>query len=164
MRATILLTIVIVGLSPAAQAQSAAERVRVSVNGATQPTTRTVSQSFSLTKNLEKAPITAGIDLAGSPLFDVGVSVRLIQRLAVGVAVSSLSRTVDGTVNAKIPHPFYFNALRTIDASLSGLKQSEMAVHIAATYFIPISPKLRVSRARCASSSSKRPLATAQTS
>ena len=145
MRATLLIAAAgIVGLSHTALAQSGAERFRVSVNGAVQVTARTASQKFSLTKNLESAPIGVDISLASAPLFDVGGSVRLVHRLAVGVAVSSLSRTVDGSVDAKIAHPFFFNAPRSVAGTLSNLKQSERAVHVAAVYFIPLPHTLEI--------------------
>ena len=136
MRATAVLAIIgLVGVAQAAQAQ---ERIRIGVNGVELVTTRTLSQDFSLTKNLEKAPIGADIDLPSSPLFDVGASVRLVKGLAVGIAYSSLSHTVGGTVDAQIPHPFYYSKLRDIGGNISGLNETEKAVHVAVFYFIPL--------------------------
>jgi hypothetical protein len=142
-RAPIVLALAsLFGFASLVQAQG--PNVRVSVNGLSQTTTRTLSQSFSLTKNLEKAPIETTIDVTSTPLFDVGLSVRLVNHVAAGVAYTSASRTVVGTVDAQIPHPFYFNAPRPISGSLSGLTRNEMALHVAVIYYIPVTEWLDV--------------------
>jgi hypothetical protein len=158
MRRTILAAICLTGLAPSAhaqsrpptpsrplaQARSSKERIRISVNAADQVTTRTLTQSFSVPINVEAAPIATSIGVARVPLFDIGGSYRFVNRLAVGVSVSSLSRDVDGTLDAKIPHPFYFNALRPISGNLSGLQHKETDVHVYAMYFVPVGRKLTV--------------------
>lgn len=143
MRAPILAALCLAGLAHSAYAQSG-DRIRISVNAADQVTSRTLTQSFSVPINVETAPITSSIDLASSPMFDIGGSYRFLNRLAVGVSVSSLSRDVDGTLDAKIPHPFYFSQLRPISGNLSGLQHKEIGVHIYAMYIVPIGGKLDV--------------------
>jgi hypothetical protein len=142
-RATVFAALCLVALAPGVQAQSTG-RVRISVNAADQVTSRTLTQSFSVPINVEPAPISTSIDLARAPMFDVGGSFRFLNRLAAGVSVSSLSRDVDGTLDAKIPHPFFFNLPRTVDGDLSGLQHKETGVHIYAMYFVPIGGKLDI--------------------
>lgn len=142
MRATLLTMLCVVGLAQGASAQS--ERVRISVNAAAQVTSRTLTQSFTVPINVEPASISTSIDQASAPLFDIGGSYRFVTRLAVGVSVSSLSRNVDGTLDAKIPHPFFFNVPRSISGDLSGLQRKETGVHIYAMYFIPVGGKLDI--------------------
>jgi hypothetical protein len=142
-RAALLAALCIAGLAGTAHAQSGG-RLRISVNAADQVTSRTLTQSFNSTINVELAPISTSIDLTSAPLFDIGGSYRFLKRLAAGVSYSSLSRDVDGTLDAKIPHPFFFNMPRSISGDLSGLHHKEMGVHIYAMYFIPVSRKLDV--------------------
>lgn len=107
-------------------------------------TTHTLTQSFGVPINLETAPITTSIDLSSAPMFDIGGSYRFLNRLAAGVSVSSLSRHVNGTLDANIPHPFYFNAPRAIDGNLSRLQHKETGIHVYAMYFIPVGRKLNL--------------------
>ena len=122
-----------------AQAQTSGwdGRVRISVNGAEQLSARTITQAFAVQKNLESAPIEVTLEERRAPLFDVGATVRLAGGFAVGVAVSALSRDVRGTVDARIPHPFFFNQPRHIAGTIDTVSHSEKAVHIDAAYIVP---------------------------
>jgi hypothetical protein len=142
-RASFLVALCIVGVAHSAHAQSG-ERLRFSINVADQVTSRTLNQNFSVPINAEPAPIATSIDLSSAPMFDIGGSYRFLHRLAAGLSVTSLSRDVDGTLDAQVPHPFFFNKLRPINGDLSGLQHKETAVHIYAMYFIPVTSKLDV--------------------
>lgn len=143
MRAAFLSMLCLAAVALPASAQSPG-RIRISVNAADQVTSRTLTQSFTLPINVESAPISTSIDQASAPMFDVGGSYRFLARLAAGVSVSSLSRDVDGTLNGKIPHPFFFNLPRTISGDLSGLQHKETGVHIYAMYLVPIGSRLDI--------------------
>ena len=142
-RASFFAALCIIGLAHSAHAQSG-ERLRFSINVADQVTSRTLTQSFTVPINVEPAPIATSIDLKSAPMFDIGGSYRFLHHLAAGLSVTSLSRNVDGTLNAQIPHPFFFNQLRSISGGLSGLQHKETGVHIYAMYFIPVNRKLDV--------------------
>lgn len=143
MRVAVLTVLCLVGLSHAGHAQSG-DRLRVSVNAAAQVTSRTLTQSFSVPINVESAPISTSLDLKRAPMFDIGASYRMVKRLAVGVSATALSRNIDGTLDAKIPHPFFFTAFRPISADLSGLTHKEVGAHIYAMYFVPAGNKLDI--------------------
>ncbi len=122
-----------------AQARTAARQAptwssTIGVNAVVQ-TGRTESQSFSIEKNLEQAPITATLSLERAALFDISVGVTHARsRLGGSVSVSSLSRNFGGAVGAQIPHPFFFNTPRPVNGSVSGLLDTELVLHVAATY------------------------------
>lgn len=139
MRAAVIATLCIAAVAPAAHAQG---RLRISINAADQVTSRTLNQSFTVPINVEDAPITTGIKIANAPMFDIGASYRFLNQLAAGLSVSTLSRDIDGTLTAQIPHPFYFKLPRTIDGTVSGMHHQETGVHVYAMYFIPIGAKL----------------------
>jgi hypothetical protein len=143
MRATLLTALCAVAVAAPVHAQTSG-RIRISVNVAQQVTSRSLDQSFSVPINVESAPITSSIDVPSAPLFDIGGSYRLIDRLSVGVAVSSLSRNVSASVDAQIPHPFFFNTLRPISGELTALQHKERAVHISALYVVPAGTKVDI--------------------
>ncbi len=139
MRAAIIASLCLVAAAPAAHAQG---RLRISINAADQVTSRTLSQNFTVPINVENAPIATSVEIANAPMFDIGASYRFLNRLAAGLSVSTLSRDVDGTLDAKIPHPFYFNMLRPISGTVPGMHHQETGVHVYAMYFIPLGGKL----------------------
>jgi hypothetical protein len=142
-RVAVLTALCLVGFSHAGHAQSG-DRLRVSVNAAAQVTSRTLTQSFSVPINVESASISTSLDLKSAPMFDIGASYRIVKRLAVGVSATSLSRDIDGTLDAKIPHPFFFSTFRPVSGDLSGLTNKEVGAHIYAMYFIPAGDKLDI--------------------
>jgi hypothetical protein len=127
-----LLTAVLTAASAYAQT-SDTSRFRVSLNGGGQVSGKTVSQSFSVQKNLESAPVTADMSAKRAPTFDGGIVVRIFGPLAVGFAVSYLTHDSTADITAKIPHPFFFNQPRTITGS-APVTRTEGAGHIEAAY------------------------------
>jgi hypothetical protein len=57
-------------------------------------------------KNIEPAPIAAELSPTTVPLFDGGIVVRIAGNLGAGVAFSSLTRTDEAQITARIPHPY----------------------------------------------------------
>jgi len=117
----------------AAFGQSDTGRFRVSINGGGQVSSNTVSQSFSVQKNLEAAPITVDMSAKRAPIFDAGIVVRIAGPLAVGFAVSYLTHDSTASITADIPHPFFFNRPRSISGS-TPVSRTEGAGHIEAVY------------------------------
>ena len=110
-------------------------RGTIGVSGGVQTIGRTEAQHFVVQKNLEDAPIAASLDLARAAVYDVGLTVMLVQgRLGASVSVSSASRRFGGDVTAQIPHPFFFNTPRPVSGSVARLLNTEAAVHLDATY------------------------------
>jgi hypothetical protein len=135
MRAALLLALATIFTSvEIANAQPSPGRVQVAINGALTATNQTISQDFSVQKNVEAATIATDIRLTRSPLLEAGVRVRLVGGLHLGLAVSSWSRSTEGALDARIPHPFFFNQPRELDGLVTGLTHKETAVHIEAAY------------------------------
>jgi hypothetical protein len=108
-------------------------RARVGFSGGIQSDTAGLSQSLTVTKNAESAPVTAELASAAVPLFEGGVVVRLAGNLGAGVAISSVARTDDAEIQARIPHPFFFNQQRQISGT-AALEHKELATHLSAVY------------------------------
>jgi len=110
------------------------DRFSILVDGGAQLAVGSFGQSFTLTKNVESAPVTTDLKVGTSGFFDAGVRMRFARRLSVGVVGFASSGTAAGTVDAKVPHPFYFNQSRDVSGSLSGLSRKEAGVHVELAY------------------------------
>jgi hypothetical protein len=140
------LVLLAVAACPAiASAQDVDSRFRIGVSGGIQTKGDTVSQNFTVTKNVEPATIAAQAPLDQAPMFDVGGWVRLFGRVGAGVAFSRISRSADATIDARIPHPFYFQQLRPINGTQGGVDEQETAVHIDLVVLAAATPTLEVS-------------------
>jgi hypothetical protein len=125
-----------------ASAQTTAPRVYVSVNGGIQRSDNTVSQSFSVQKNFEDAPISVDIDEKSGVLVDGGVVFRLIGPIGMGFDLSVVTHDTDAGVTASVPHPFFFRQPRNIEGTTPATRR-EVAGHIQAVYLVP-GPRLDV--------------------
>jgi hypothetical protein len=132
---------------PAANAQSAGRttpRVRVSIDAGAQSSLITFAGSTTKAVNLEKGAIDTTYDVSIGHLFGGGVLVRVARRFGVAVAVSSFVKRQDATVAASIPHPFFYNAPRSIDGTAAGLERNELVTHLQAAYVISSRGKLEI--------------------
>lgn len=119
-------------------------RVTISVSGAQQAARSSFSQISTLRVNQEDGSVEVGYVRQNSPLWDVGVGVKVQDRLWVTVAVSSLSKKSDALVSAEIPHPLFFGQQRAVDGTVSGVTHRETAVHVDAAWGLPVEGKLSV--------------------
>lgn len=130
-----------------ALAQSSAPRGALSINGGLQ----TAAGEFSDTVNFghelfgpEDATVETRYPGSDGALFDVGGSVRVWRNLGVGASVSWLTRETDADVEGQLPHPFRFESPRGVSGAAAGLARAEAAVHVQASWVIPVGPSLAV--------------------
>lgn len=121
-----------------AVAQSArrgdAGRVWVSLNGGAQMPSRTFTETSTLVVNREDGQVTADYTVRNAALFDVGGSVKVTSKLRVALAVSSFASKSGVDVAARLPHPLFFDRLRDVSGTASGLTRKETAVHLDAMF------------------------------
>lgn len=129
--------------APAA-AQAPEPRVFVGFDAGVQPAGSAISDRIEWLVHLETA--TAGLDYAAdaAPWFGGGIGVRVWKRLGVGVAFSRFNRTDSATIEARIPHPFFFERPRSISGEAGSLDASETAIHGQIMYFVPTKGRLRL--------------------
>jgi hypothetical protein len=108
-------------------------RFFVSVNGGLEASDTTVSQSFSVEKNLEPAPITVDASATRGALFDGGFVMRVKGRFGAGIAASYVTGHRTADISAKIPYQFLFNQPRTVTGT-APLRHTGTAAHIEAAY------------------------------
>lgn len=135
-------TLGLVFTAAAAHGQAPAPRVLVSVGGGVQAGGEALADGRAFDVNAETAVIESRHPFRAGALFDGGVDVRLWRRVAAGVSVSHFSAASTTSVDARIPHPFQFNAHREIDGSTSA-RRSETGVHAQVRYHLPLQGRLR---------------------
>jgi hypothetical protein len=81
------------------------------------------------------------------PGFEVDAGGRVWRSLAIGVGVSRFSKDTAGSVSAQVPHPFFFNRPRAVSGDASGLTREETALHLQASWMVPLRNRLQLALA-----------------
>jgi hypothetical protein len=102
--------------------------------------TRTDSVNFEL--YAETGTFEATQTIGPDPVFDGGVAMRLWRRMAVGVAVSHAQGQTDATIDALVPHPFFFGFHREAHGTANNLDHRELGVHLQGQFWIPLSSSI----------------------
>lgn len=101
---------------------------------------RTDTVTFDL--HAETGTLETTQSIGPDPMFDGGAAVRLSRQAAVGVAVSYAQGRTDATIDALIPHPFFFDFHRQAQGTASDLAHRELGVHLQGQFWIPLSPSI----------------------
>jgi hypothetical protein len=115
----------------------------VSFNGFYETRASTIETTTTPTINQEPAVLTTTARLPRGPLLDMTVGGRIKGNLGIGFSFSYYERSVEGRVVGDIPHPFYFNQPRRLDATLP-LDHQNLAVHMHAMWLLPISKSFQM--------------------
>lgn len=75
---------------------------------------------------------------------DVLLAQPIVGPIGVGVGVDYYVRSQHATVDAHVPHPFFFNQLRTGTFETDGLSAHEAAIHIPAVWMPRVAGPLRI--------------------
>ncbi len=111
----------------------------VSFNGATQATATTFTDNVGFIEFHEDADFDADYAVGTGAVFDGGAGVRLANGIGFGVAVSRFERLDPVSLDARIPHPFFFNRPRSLTGSEPDLTRLETAVHVEVRWFESVS-------------------------
>jgi hypothetical protein len=140
----IVVAVLLAGAAPARAQLQWGDRGYAMVSGTFQP-----SSSFAETVRpidfAEASLVDTGYKTGLTAGFDAGGGVRVWRNLAIGVDVSRFSKTVDASVSAQVPHPFFFNRARAVSGDASGVKRDEIAAHVQALWMMPLRNRLQVS-------------------
>src|SRR5206468_2309617 len=88
------------------------------------------STSLDFTLYAQATSFDTAYRLPGALAFDGHGGIRFWRALGVEVALSSCRRKGDATISASLPHPFFFDRPRALDASVPDLQRSERGIHI----------------------------------
>lgn len=73
---------------------------------------------------------------------DFGVRRSVWQQLGVGLEISTFSKTTNTSGTATLPDPLFFNRPNTVGIAASGLKHTEVGIHIPISWTVPVSEKI----------------------
>jgi hypothetical protein len=96
------------------------------------------------TTNVENGTLTTDYGGKHPIAADVVVGGRVWNALSVSVGVSYATQRADAAISALVPHPFVFNAPRSVSGVASGIVKDELAVHVDAGWTMPAAGPLRI--------------------
>ncbi len=108
----------------------AEDRVRLILNSALSPATRSFSQTITYTEFVETATVKAQYETKSAFSPDVGAQVQLFRKLGLYAAFTSTRRDEKGSYSASLPHPLYLDRPRSLQGDLAGYGYRERAVHV----------------------------------
>lgn len=79
------------------------------------------------------------------PFFDAGAAVRLFRGLHAGMAVSILNDIGTGKLTAQVPHPLFFNQMRTMTADIQNITRKETGEHFQVSWTAAVAGGLEFS-------------------
>lgn len=138
--------IVIMSCTSTALAQTSIRPAKgfITVNGGYQLTTNDFADGATKRENAEDGRFDTTYVVKGGPAFDVAGGGLLWRQLGVGVGVSRFSVSTPSSLQATIPHPFFFNRARAVSGQIADLKREELAVHVQARGVFPVGTRLQV--------------------
>ena len=120
-------------------------RLFIDINGGLQVTSTDFTDNIVITEFVEDGDLDATYGIDSGVILDIGGGVRLPGNLGVGVGFSRFDRRNDARVDARIPHPFFFDRDRSITGSATNLTRTETAVHVQLRWFAPLRSRVSVS-------------------
>ena len=107
----------------------------ISFNGGTQATSTSFSDNIVYPEFHEVADFNAAYGVGTGVVYDASGGVRLPSGLGFGVGVSRFDKLDPVSIDARVPHPFFFNRPRSLNGSESDLARMETAVHLEIRWF-----------------------------
>jgi hypothetical protein len=129
-------TLAIIWTAAPAAAQMGEDRMVVSVNAGYQGASNTFSDHLEFEEFTETGTTDARYPIGNGFMFDGGAAVRLWRGFGVGLAFSSFSRDEIAQTDTRVPHPFFDDRERAIDADVDGIARSETSFHVQARYVV----------------------------
>jgi hypothetical protein len=145
---SVLVLAVLFAAAPAAHAQSPfsgsfwKDKTFINANAGYQVTSEDVDSASDFTVYDEAASLTGQQSLESAPIFDVSAGYRLGRTWAVAVGLSRYSNDGPLRVSALVPHPAFYDQLRTVNVVADGARHSELAVNLMYVYLMPMTRKI----------------------
>lgn len=139
----------LLGFTHSAVAQSALtrpweDRVFGGINFGVQAASSDVEENSTFVVYDEDGRLSTRSGFGSSPLFDVSLGVRAWRNFGVALGFTSTSTSDDGELQADIPHPIFFDRLRSVSANVGGLDRREQAYHVMFGWMVPTGDKMDI--------------------
>jgi hypothetical protein len=119
------------------------ERVFFSAGPLFQVNSNDFTDTATIRRNAENGRLETSYDVGGGLAFEASGSFLVWNNLALGVGLTLFSASTTTTIDAQVPHPFYFNQPRAVTGEADG-DRSETAVHIQAKWLVPVNDNVLV--------------------
>jgi hypothetical protein len=123
------------------------ERTFVTIDVPFQPLNNDFSESLSFADTLRKSEsvtFVADYESTRGVLFDVGAGVRLANNLGVGLTTSWFQHSGSGAFDLKVPNPLVANKPLDLAGTVTGLKRTELGIHVQGLYAVALGKSARV--------------------
>jgi hypothetical protein len=87
---------------------------------------------------VEPATVQTTYSVKGAREFEVGGGVRVLYNLAVGGSFSKFEKGGNVTVDAQVPHPFFFDRARKVSGTADNLSRLEKGFHGKVVFIAPV--------------------------
>jgi hypothetical protein len=133
-----------VGSAATALAQGQPDsRVAISILAAYQTNEPRMSQTVAFEQYSEQGSLTSVYTVGRRPVADLGVTVRLWRKLAVGFSATHFQDSGTARVNALVPNPFIFGQPRQLNGTAS-VSHTETGVNFQAAYWMQRGARLEI--------------------
>jgi len=144
-KGTLFLVLVALLYAPAAGAQPPDARITfvqepvtevgyVDINLGLQATSTSFASTLHPIVSAEAETVQTTYAVKRAREFDFGGGVHLTPTFALGAALSRFTKGDAGTVDAQVPHPFFFNRARSVSGTANDLTRTETAIHLKAVW------------------------------
>jgi hypothetical protein len=142
---TVTVAALVAVLVSAGEAAAQDGRVFIDINGGTQATSTDFTDNVVFTEFVEEGDFDATYGIDSGLVVDISGGVAVGRRLAVGVGYSRFDKRNGASVDARIPHPFFFDRDRSIAGAAANLARTETAVHVQLRWFAPLGGRVSLS-------------------
>ncbi len=119
-------------------------RVFIDINGAQQERTTTLSERGTFAASLEQGTFTSAYPVKKGSVLMLDGGVRLAGGLAASVGVSRFKSTQAAGITAEVPHPFFFDVMRSVTGVSPGLAHQEIAIDIDARWMSSAGRRIQI--------------------
>jgi hypothetical protein len=89
----------------------------------------------------ETGTLQSTVTYGSFPIFDITAGARVFGNVSVAVAYHRGGTTGDGTLNASVPHPLFFDRPRAVSETFDDAQRDESATHLQIGYTVPLGDK-----------------------
>lgn len=116
----------------------------IDVDAGAQPQRRTLNTSSTFPVYDETATVTSNHRIRNGGVFGVRGGYRAWRGLVLGAGFTTFGRSGTSTVKASVPDPLFSDRPRTVDSGGSDLEHREQALHLHASWFLPVNERMGV--------------------
>ena len=145
MKAGVLCVVMCAAFAPRASAQMTwTDKGFVNLTGGVQVGSHTLATSRTFDLYDEQGKVDSSQTVKGGGLFDVTAGYKVWHNLVLAVGYSWTSGKADAAVTSTVPDPVFYDRLRTVNSTASGLKHTEGVVNVSGVWMVPVTDKIDV--------------------